>query len=1138
MQDINGAQAPGGKPEGPIARIIDFCGRKRFFVYLMTLILAGLGLWSATRTPLDALPDLSDTQVIIASEWMGRNPTLIEDQVTYPIATSFLGAPKVKTVRGFTMFGMSFVYVIFEDGTDLYWARSRVVEYLSKVRERLPAGVSPQIGPDATSVGWVYQYALVDRSGKHNLQQLRTLQDWTLRYALQSLEGVAEVASVGGFEKQYLIEMDPARMKALGISVGQVAAAVRGANAEVGGRVIELAQHEYAVRGRGYIQSKSDIEQAVVSTDQQGTPLRISDVATVSIGGSIRRGVVDLDGTGEVVGGIIVMRSGENALDVIDRVKAKLGELRPSLPPGVEIVPVYDRSQLIRASVATLSTNLVIILGVVVLVIALFLFHVRSALVSAITLPVATIGSFIAFNYLELTINIMSLAGIILALGDMVDSAVVLVENAHKRIEEAERQGSDVSRIDIVIGAAKELGSQMFGALLVLTVAFLPVFTLEGEEGRLFRPLALAKTFSMAFAALLSITLVPALMVTFLRGRITPEQKNPINRFFVAAYRPALRFCLRFRYAVVSLAVGLTAVTWLPLSKLGSEFMPPLFEGDLLFMPITVPGISIQEAKRLLEWQDARIKAVPEVERVFGKTGRAESSLDPAPLSMFETIVQLKPRPEWREGMTLEKLIAELEQRTSAPGVQGAWTMPIKARIDMLSTGIRTPIGVKVFGKDLAEITKINDQLELALRQVPGTRSVYAERELGGFFLDFTPDRAAIARYGLTVRQVLDVVESSIGGMEVDTTFEGRERYRVNVRYPRELRDNLQELRNVLVPVGTFVPRPLPTGAGNSVAAPSSGNGMTRGGMGALGGMGASASAAALAAMVEGGATQMAAGMPQAGMAAPGAGSAARTQPAFIPLGQLARIETVMGPAMIKSEQGQLTGWVYVDIEGRDVGGYVDDAKSAVARTVKLPAGYSLKWTGQYEFLERVRARLALILPLTLGLVFVILYLNFRGVAQTLIVMTSVPFAAVGAIWLLYGVGFNTSIAVWVGMIALLGVAAETASVMVVYLDEAWNEGLASGRMVSMDALIAAATEAGSKRVRPLLMTVMTNILGLLPILVDDGVGSDVAKRIAAPMWGGLVSLTLLTLLVVPAVYVIWRGFGLVRSHSPARAPA
>ncbi len=1125
------------RSDGFIGRVIDFCARKRLFVYLLALVLTGLGLWSATRTPLDALPDLSDTQVIIASEWMGRNPTLIEDQVTYPIATSFLGAPKVKAVRGFTMFGMSFVYVIFQDGTDLYWARSRVVEYLSKVRERLPAGVSPQIGPDATSVGWVYQYALVDRSGKHDLQELRSLQDWTLRYALQSVEGVAEVASVGGFEKQYLIEVDPVRMKGLGVSVGQVAQAVRGANAEVGGRVIELAQHEYAVRGRGYIQNKGDIEQAVVTTDQQGTPIRVRDVATVSIGGNIRRGVVDLDGQGEVVGGIVVMRSGENALNVIDRVKARLAELKPSLPDGVTVVPVYDRSQLIRDSVSTLSSNLLIILGVVVLVTALFLFHARSALVTAITLPVATTASFIVFNYLDLTINIMSLAGIILALGDMVDSAVVLIENAHKRIEQAEREASSVSRLEIVIGAAKELGAQMFGALLVLTVAFLPVFTLAGEEGRLFRPLALAKTFSMAFAALLSITLVPALMVTLLRGRITPERKNPLNRVSVAAYRPVLRFCLRFRYVVVALAVVVTAVTALPLSKLGSEFMPPLYEGDLLFMPITVPGISIQEAKRLLEWQDAQIKQVPEVARVFGKTGRAETSLDPAPLSMFETIVELKPRSAWRPGVTLETVIAELERRTSSPGVQGAWTMPIKARIDMLSTGIRTPIGIKVFGKDLTEISKINDQLEKVLRDVPGTRSVYAERELGGFFLDFTPDREAIARYGLTVRQVLDVVESSIGGMEVDTTFEGRERYRISVRYPREFRDNLDELRNVLVPVASLLPRPLPVGGGGqsmgqSAGAPSAGMGAGMSGAG----MGASPSAAVLAAMVEGGGPGMAGGMGNAaGMPASGPSAGGGTQPAFVPLGQLARIETVMGPPMIKSEMGQLTGWVYVDIEGSDVGGYVDAGKAAVSRAVKLPPGYSLKWTGQYEFLERVRQRLSFILPLTLALVFVILYLNFRGVAQTLIVMTAVPFAAVGAIWLLYLLDFNTSIAVWVGMIALLGVAAETASVMVVYLDQAWQQGQANGSFADVDAFIASATDAGAKRVRPLLMTVMTNILGLLPILIDQGVGADVAKRIAAPMWGGLVSLTLLTLLVVPAVYVIWRSFSL-RKHSTAAA--
>jgi copper/silver efflux system protein len=1121
---------PSARSETWVERIIDFCSRRRLLVFLLSLVLAGVGLFSAARTPLDALPDLSDTQVIIASEWMGRNPTLIEDQVTYPIATSFLGAPRVKTVRGFTMFGMSFVYVIFEDGTDLYWARSRVVEYLSKVRERLPAGVSPQIGPDATSVGWVYQYALVDRSGRNDLQQLRSLQDWTLRYALQSVEGVAEVASVGGFEKEYLIEIDPVRMKSLSVSVGQIASAVRGANSEVGGRVIELAQHEYAVRGRGYITGKSDIEQAVVTTNQQGTPIRIRDLASVSVGGNIRRGVVDLDGQGEVVGGVVVMRSGENALHVIDRVKAKIAELRPSLPAGVRLVPVYDRSQLIRDSVATLSSNLAVILAVVVVVIALFLFHLRSALVCAITLPIATAASFSAFGYFGLTINIMSLAGIILALGDMVDSAVVLVENAHKRIEQAERDGASVSRSEVVISAAKELGPQMFGALLVLTIAFLPVFTLEGEEGRLFRPLALAKTFSMAFAALLSITLVPALMVTLLRGRIRPERQNPLNRLFVAVYRPVLRLCLRLRYAVVALALLLTALTIVPLRKLGSEFMPPLYEGDLLFMPITVPGISIQEAKRLLEWQDQRIKQVPEVARVFGKTGRVESSLDPAPLSMFETVVQLKPREAWRPGMTLERLVKELERRVATPGIQGAWTMPIKARIDMLSTGIRTPIGVKVLGKDLTEISRINDQVERVLRTVPGTRSVYAERELGGFFLDFTPDREAIARYGLTVRQVLDVVESSIGGMEVDTTYEGRERYRVNVRYPRELRDNLQELRNVLVPVAPLVPRPLP--ASGTASSPSPSGGMVGSpmpaGMASDGGMGASPAAAALAAMVEGSGSGSGA-MSDSGMAVAPTRAAQGSQPAFVPLGQLARIETVMGPPMIKSELGQLTGWVYVDIEGSDVGGYVDAAKVAVRDGVQLPPGYSLKWTGQYELLERVRARLGFILPLTLALVFLILYLNFKGVTQTLIVMTGVPFAAVGAIWLLYFLGFNTSIAVWVGMIALLGVAAETASVMVVYLDQAWNAGIAAGTMSNVDALIAAATEAGSKRVRPLLMTVMTNILGLLPILLDDGVGADVAKRIAAPMWGGLVSLTLLTLLVVPAVYVIWRSSSIRR---------
>jgi Cu(I)/Ag(I) efflux system membrane protein CusA/SilA len=1126
-----GAERPPG-PSGAIPSIIDFCGRNRFFVYLFAVFLTGLGLWSARNTPLDALPDLSDTQVIIATEWMGQNPTLIEDQVTYPIATTFLGAPKVKTVRGFTMFGMSFVYVIFQDGTDLYWARSRVVEYLSKVREKLPPGANPQIGPDATSVGWVFQYALVDRTGKHNLQELRSFQDWSLRYALQSVEGVAEVASVGGFEKQYLIEIDPVRMKAYGLSVGQIAGAVRGSNAEVGGRVVELAQHEYAVRGRGYVKDKSDIEKAVVSTNQQGTPVRIGDVATVSIGGNIRRGVVDLDGQGEVVGGIIVMRSGDNALNVIARVKDKLAELQGSLPDGVKVVPVYDRSQLIQDSVKTLATNLLQILGVVVLVIAVFLFHFRSALVSAITLPVATVSSFIAFYYLDLSINVMSLGGIILALGDMVDSAVVLVENSHKAIEEDDRLGRKTPRIELVLGAVKELGSSMFGALLVLTIAFLPVFALEGEEGRLFRPLALAKTFSMAFAALFSITLVPALIVTFLKGRITPEAKNPLNRFFVGAYRPILKWCLKLRYLVVAVALALTGVTVIPLLRLGSEFMPPLYEGDLLYMPISVPGISIQEARRLLIWQDAEIKKVPEVERVFGKTGRAETSLDPAPLSMFETVVRLKPKSAWRAGMTQEKLVAELERRVAVPGIQGAWTMPVKARIDMLSTGIRTPIGIKVFGKDLREITKINDQLEAVLRKVPGTRSVYAERELGGFFIDFTPDRDAIARYGLTVRDVLDVVESSIGGMDVDTTIEGRERYRINVRYPREFRDNVEALRAVLVPIVPFVARTMPVNASGSAGMPTPGatpmgGGMATGAMG--GGMGASPLAGVIANLPSGGAP-MGGGMSGASM--PNSGGASEARAAFVPLGQLARIETVMGPPMIKSELGQLTGWVYVDLEGRDVGGYVDDAKAAVAASVKLPAGYTLKWTGQYELLERVRARLAFILPLTLGLVFMILYLNFRGVIQSLIVMLGVPFAAVGAIWLLYAVEFNTSIAVWVGMIALLGVAAETTSVMVVYLDQAWKDGRKTGAITNVESLVQACVDAGSKRVRPLLMTVMTNIFGLLPVLLDKGVGADVTKRIAAPMWGGLVSLTALTLLVVPAVYVIWRGIEL-RRHEP-----
>jgi len=1111
---------------GLIARIIDVSARRRVIVFGMTIGLAIWGVVSATRSELDALPDLSDTQVIVATEWMGRNPNLIEDQVTYPITTTFLGAPRVKTVRGYTMFGMSFVYVVFEDGTDLYWARSRVVEYLARVRDRLPAGVNPQIGPDATSIGWVYQYALVDPTGQHTLQELRSFQDWSLRYWLGSVPGVAEVASVGGFEKEYQIQIDPDRMKSRNVSVAQVAAAVRGTNTEVGGRVIEMAQHEYALRGRGYVTKVEDLELAVVATDTRGTPIRIRDVADVTIGGNIRRGLVDLDGRGEVVGGIVVMRSGENALDVIDRVKTKLDEIRSSLPPGVQVVPVYDRSDLIHHSIETLGTNLVQILLVVIAVIAVFLFHLRSALVAAITLPIASASTFIAFYYVGVTINIMSLAGVILALGDMVDSACVLVENAHRKIEDAERLGRKVDRRELVIESARELGPSIFGALLVLTIAFLPVFALQGEEGRLFRPLAFAKTFSMAFAALFAVTLVPALMVTFLRGQIRPERQNPLNRLVLALYRPVLRACLRARYVVIVLVVGATAATAIPFSKLGAEFMPPLFEEDLLYMPITMPGISIAEAKRLLVWQDQQIKSVPEVDRVFGKAGRAESALDPAPLSMFETVVHLRPRSAWRPGLTVAKLIAELDAKTALPGVQGAWTMPIKARIDMLSTGIRTPIGIKVFGPDLDEIVRINDQLERTLRPLPNTRSVYAERELGGYFIDVTPDRVAIARYGLTVAEVLDVVESSIGGIDIAQTFEGRERYQIGVRYPRELRDDLEKLRAILVPITPLSPRALPTSAGGGASAmegapapmlaPTGSGGM--GGAGGGGGMGGGA-------MSGDGGGAVAATRPQQGGLEPTA--------AFVPLGQLATIETVMGPPMIKSELGSLTGWVYIDIDSTDIGGYVEMAKEMVEADVKLPPGYYLKWTGQYELLERVRARMTWILPLTLAIVFAILYLNFRGAAQALIVMTGVPVAAVGAIWMLWGFGYNTSIAVWVGMIALLGVAAETASVMVVYLDEAWEAGRTSGTITTTKDLVEHAVDAATRRVRPLLMTVLANVFGLLPILFDDGVGSDIAKRIALPMWGGLVSLTVLTLFVVPAVYVVWRSVGLRRGRKP-----
>lgn len=1036
-----------------ISKLIEICGKNRLIVFIVTGLVLLWSIWAINKTPIDALPDLSDTQVIIFTEWMGRSPNLVEDQITYPLVTTFLGAPKVKLVRGFTMFGMSFVSVIFQDGTDLYWARSRALEYLSKLQGKLPEGVTPQLGPDATGVGWIFEYALIDESGKYTLQDMRTFQDWYLRYWLTSVPGVAEVASVGGYQKEYQIEIDPTKLQAYDLSISDIKEAVRRSNGDVGGRVIELAEHEYAVRGRGYITDKGMIEQIVVGTDQKGTPVLIRDIGRVQIGGNIRRGFVELNGEGEVVGGIVVMRVGEDTAKVIDRVKEKIKEMEPSFPPGIKVVTTYDRSTLIRHSIDTLSEALVEEIIIVSLVILIFLFHFRSTLVSIITLPIAVMISFIPMYYMGINANIMSLAGIIIAIGDIVDSAVIMTENAHKKLEQ---EGEKRPRVDVVIEAAREIGPSIFASLFVIVIGFLPVFVLQEQEGRLFSPLAYTKTFSVVFGALLGITLVPALMVTFIRGKIKPEMKNPVTRFCIAAYKPVLSFCVRFRYIVVGACLVLILATIPIYMKLGSEFMPPLDEETILFMPITTPGISIETAKQLVQTQDKILKSFPEVQSVFGKAGRSETPTDPAPLSMIETVITLKPKSEWRAGMTKDKLIEEMNQSLQFAGVQNAFTMPIKARIDMLTTGIRTPIGIKIFGKDLVEIAFLGEELEKILKMVPGTRSVYAEREMGGFFIDFTPDRAAIARYGLKVMDVQEIVETAIGGLDVDTTIEGRERYKINVRYPRELRDDIDKLKKILVPIMK------PEGAPGRVE--------------------------------------------------------------HVPLGQLGKIEAVMGPPMIKDEMGSLTGWVYVDIEGRDIGGYVKDAKKAVAENLKLPTGYYLKWTGQYEFLERIQALMKVVIPLTLIIIAIILYLNFRGIAQTLIVMLSVPFAAIGAILLLFSVNYNTSVAVWVGMIALLGTAAETTAIMVTYLDEGFKKWSDEGRITSQEDLHSMTVEHGASRVRPLIMAVALNIFGLLPIIWSGGVGSDIAKRIAAPLWGGLISLTLLTLLVVPAIYVIWRS--------------
>jgi Cu(I)/Ag(I) efflux system membrane protein CusA/SilA len=1036
-----------------IGKIIEYSAQNRFVIGLGIAFFTAWGGWALLQTPLDAIPDLSDVQVIVYTEWEGRNPTLIEEQITYPIVSQMLSAPRVKVVRGVSFFGYSFVYIIFEDGTDMYWARSRVLEYMAGALRRLPQGVVPVLGPDATGVGWVYQYALVDRSGQRSLAELRTLQDWYVRYWLKAVPGVADVASLGGFEKQYQVQLDPTKLLAYNLSIRDIMERIRDSNNDVGGRVVEFAGAEFMVRGRGYVRSIQDIEQVAVGTNAKGTPILVRDIATVALGPEMRRGLADLDGSGDVVSGIVIMRSGENALKVIERIKAKIAEIQPSLPHGVEFVPTYDRSDLILRSIAALKEKLLEVILVVSLVCLVFLFHLRSALVAILTLPIAILLSFLAMYYLGLTSNIMSLGGIAIAIGAMVDAGIVMIENAHKRLEDVP-DPSSTTRARVILEAAKEVGKPLFFSLLIITVSFLPVFTLEAQEGRLFKPLAFTKTFSMFFAALLSITLMPLLMVLLIKGRITPLVNNPLNRLLVAAYEPVVKLVLRFPWVTVLLAFFALAGSLPVYEKLGSEFMPPLNEGTILYMPVGLPGQSVTESSRLLQIQDALLKQFPEVERVFGKAGKADTATDPAGLEMFETVVTLKPETRWRPGMTWEKLIDEMDRQVQLPGVINAWTMPIRARTDMLTTGIRTPVGIKISGPDLDVIERTGTAVEMAIKRVPGARNVYAERVTGGFFLDFRLKREEIARYGLTISNVQDVIESAIGGRVITTTVEGRERYTINLRYASELRDDETRLSRVLVKT--------PEGS-------------------------------------------------------------------LIPMSQLAEIVRTRGPATIRSEAGLLTGYVYVDVAHRDVGRFVDDAKAAVAKEVTLPPGYIISWSGQYEYMQRAAERLRLVIPLTVFLIFVLLYFNFDSVTKSLIVMLSVPFALIGSVWYLYLLEYHVSVAVWVGIIALAGVAAETGVLMIVYLDEAYEKRVQEGRMRTRADLYEAVLEGSVQRVRPKTMTVVAIMAGLLPIMWSHGAGTDVMQRIAAPMIGGMLTSAILTLLVIPAIYMLWRWHGDVK---------
>ena len=1079
-----------------IDRIIDLSVKHRLAVFAVVAAAVLAGWWSMNRVPLDALPDLSDTQVIIYSRW-DRSPDLVEDQVTYPIVTAMLGAPGVTSVRGFSDFGYSFVYAIFEDGTDIYWARSRTLEYLSAVTPRLPPGIETEIGPDATGLGWVYQYALVDTSGRLGLDEIRSYQDWYLRYYLKSVPGVAEVAPVGGFERQYQISLDPNRLQAYGVSVRRVAEAVRGGNVESGARLVEFGGTEYMVRGRGYARSLEDFAEIVVATSDAGSPIRVRDVGEVSFGPDLRRGVTDLDGEGEAVSGIIVMRQGRNALEVIDGVKARLKEIEPGMPEGVKVVTVYDRSELIRRSIGTLKSTLAGVIGTVILIIMLFLWHVPSALIPVITIPVAVLVSFVPFRALGLTANIMSLGGIAIAMGTIVDAAIVVVEQTHKKIEEWDRGGRKEDYRGAIIQAIKEVAGPSFFALLVIAASFLPVLTLEAEEGRLFRPLAYTKTLTIVVAAVLAITFDPALRLTLshfksfgfrprwlakaagavLAGRVRPEEKHPISRFLIRIYEPAARWTLRRPKAVIAAALVLVAVTVPVYFRLGSEFMPPLDEGTLLYMPTTMPGISIEEARRVLQETDRIIRGFPEVERVFGKAGRAETSTDPAPLSMLETVVTLKPKSEWRakrtwysawapgwltgllrhvtpDRISKDELVGLMNDALQVPGLANAWTQPIKGRIDMLTTGIRTPVGLKIQGADLEKIEEIGLGAESVLAALEGTRSVFAERTGGGYFIDIVWNRRELARYGLLVSEAQEAVSAALGGENVGVTVEGRARYPVNVRYMRDFRSDLDAVGRILIPVGD--------------------------------------------------------GERQ------------------IPLSALAAIEPTTGPAMIRDEDGLLTGYVYVDVAGRDPEGYIKAADRVLREKAALPAGYAIRWSGQFEAMTRVRGKLGVVIPITLFLILVLLYMNTRSVVKTSIVLLAVPFSAVGAFWLLYLLGYNLSVGVWVGLIALLGIDAETGVFMLLYLDLAHEKARKEGRLRTLGELQEVIIEGAVHRLRPKFMTVCTEAIGLLPIMWATGTGADVMKRIAAPVIGGVYTSFLLELLVYPAIYQVWRwDFGL-----------